>query len=71
MYLLSSLIGLLIGAFVYGTSVAMAIGFGIGLVVAVVIHLLMMISSDRGSSSVFDSCILFILLEGIFIGLSA
>ena len=70
MYLFLSIIGLLIGAFGYGTSMAMAIGVGLGLLVAGIIHVVIKVSSERGSSSALDGCLLFILLEGIFAGLS-
>lgn len=70
MYLLFAVIGLLIGAFGYGTSMAMAIGVGAGIVVAGFIHLIMKASTERGSSSAFDGCLVFILLEGIIAGLS-
>ncbi|RLC46740.1 MAG: hypothetical protein DRH57_05490 [Candidatus Cloacimonadota bacterium] len=70
MYLFFTVIGLLIGAFGYGTSIAMAIGVGVGLLVAGIIHITIRASSERGSSSAFDGCLLFILLEGIFAGLS-
>jgi hypothetical protein len=70
MYLLFSVIGLLIGAFWYGTSVAMVIGLGAGLLVVGIFHLVIKVNSETGSKSALDGCLLFILLEVVLAWLS-
>ena len=66
MYLIFGVIGLVIGGFSVGSSFAMFIGFVLGIVVCGLCHI-----SPRANnkSSVFDGCIILLILEIVFSGL--
>ena len=69
MYLLFFIIGMVIAGFTYGTMTAIIIGGIIAIGIALFLHLLMKVMSDNSSKSVFEGCILFALIEGIFMGI--
>jgi len=69
MYLLLFIGGLIIGALTSGTMTSIIIGGAVGIGIALLIHMLLKVMSDSSSKSVFDGCVLLIIIEGIFMGL--